>query len=52
MRLVRLKAARVQWEEKCKKALERHKQKDKLVTIKIMFFINAKLMLLENYHVI
>ncbi|KAH0952400.1 hypothetical protein HN011_010263 [Eciton burchellii] len=31
MRLVRLKAARVQWEEKCKKALERHKQKDKLI---------------------
>ncbi|XP_012216786.1 beclin 1-associated autophagy-related key regulator isoform X2 [Linepithema humile] len=31
MRLVRLKAARAQLEEKCMKALERHKQKDKLI---------------------
>jgi len=31
MRLIRLKAARAQLEEKCMKALERHKQKDKLV---------------------
>lgn len=31
MRLVRLKAARAQLEEKCVKALERHKQRDKLV---------------------
>lgn len=31
MRLVRLKAARAQLEEKCMKALERHKQRDKLV---------------------
>jgi hypothetical protein len=51
MRLVRLKAARVQWEEKCKKALERHKQKDKLVII--MFFIcKLTLKLLESCHVI
>ncbi|XP_071554674.1 beclin 1-associated autophagy-related key regulator [Temnothorax nylanderi] len=31
MRLVRLKAARAQLEEKCMKALERHKQRDKLI---------------------
>lgn len=31
MRLLRLKAARAQLEEKCVKALERRKQKDKLV---------------------
>lgn len=31
MRLVRLKAARAQLEEKCMKGLEGHKQKDKLV---------------------
>lgn len=31
MRLVRLKAARAQLEEKCIKALERHKQRDKLI---------------------
>ncbi|EZA61339.1 Beclin 1-associated autophagy-related key regulator [Ooceraea biroi] len=31
MRLVRLKAARAQLEEKCMKALEKHKQRDKLI---------------------
>lgn len=31
LRLVRLKAARAQLEEKCMKVLERYKQKDKLV---------------------
>lgn len=31
LRLLRLKAARAQLEEKCMKALERHKQRDKLV---------------------
>lgn len=41
MRLVRLKAARAQLEEKCMKALERHKQRDKLV-LKIMILINVK----------
>lgn len=36
MRLVRLKAARAQLEEKCVKALERHKERDKLVLLEII----------------
>ena len=38
IRLLRLKAARAQLEEKCIKALEKHKKKDKLVSFYSLSF--------------
>lgn len=52
LRLLRLKAARAQLEEKCVKALEKYKQRDKLVFYSksyVLLFINNEIYILLLY---